>query len=51
MINGKNDGVVTIASQRQIDCEKIYMNESHNEILQSADLAGLIIKRSGSNLF
>lgn len=47
MINGKNDGVVTIASQRQIDCEKIYMSESHNEILQSENLAGLIIKRTG----
>lgn len=51
MINGKNDGVVTIASQRQIKCEKIYMNESHNEILQSDDLAGLIIKRTGVSLF
>ena len=51
MINGKNDGVVTIASQRQIECEKIYMTESHNEILQSEDLAGLINKRSGVNLF
>jgi pimeloyl-ACP methyl ester carboxylesterase len=51
MINGKNDGVVTIASQRQIDCEKVYMNESHNEILQSDNFAGLIIKRSGINIF
>lgn len=51
MINGKNDGVVTIASQRQIQCEKIYMHESHNEILQSENLAGLIIKRTGVNLY
>ena len=51
MIHGKNDGVVTITSQRQIDCEKIYMNETHNEILQSDELAGLVIRLTGTNIF
>lgn len=47
IINGKNDGVVTIASQKQISSEKIYLHESHNEILQSENLTGLIINRIG----
>ena len=47
IINGKNDGVVTISSQKQINSEKVYLNESHNEILQSDNLTGLIINRIG----
>jgi len=50
LINGKNDGVITVSSQQQIDCRKIVMEFSHNEILQSPEVAGLIISLSGLNL-
>lgn len=50
LLKNNNDGVVTVASQHKINCDKITMNFSHNEILQSSALAGLIINKSGLNL-
>jgi len=41
---GKNDGVVTVASQRELGGEykEITLDYGHNEVLQSTELASII---------
>jgi len=49
---GANDGVVTVASQRELhgDCEEITLNYGHNEVLQSPELVELIALRANQLL-